>query len=89
MVIDTGILQNKVTLRSYWYCMSQPFDIVIEIGIAHLKKMVFIPILILLDKPKLILILELMLQIHSFSYCYWYCNLGLGSSFYYRTALLT
>ena len=45
---DTEILQNKVILRSYWYCKSQTFDIVIDI--AYLMKMVLIPILILLDK---------------------------------------
>jgi len=33
--IDTEILQNKVILRSYWYCKSQTFDIVIEIDIAY------------------------------------------------------
>ena len=49
MGIDTEILQNKVTLRSYWYCKSQTFDIIIEIGIGYLKKMVLILILILLD----------------------------------------
>ena len=47
--IDTEILQNKVILRSYWYCKSQTFDIVIDIDIAYLKKMFLIPILILLD----------------------------------------
>ena len=57
MGIDTEILQNKVTFRSYGYCKSQTFDIIIEIGIGYLKKMVLILILILLDKPKLILIL--------------------------------
>ena len=46
--IDTEILQNKVILRSYWYCKSQTVDIIIDI--AYLKKMVLIPILILLDK---------------------------------------
>ena len=68
MGIDTKILQNKVTLRRYWYCKSQTFDNIIEIGIGYLKKMVLILILILLDKPKLILIFELMLQIHLFCY---------------------
>ena len=48
--IDTEILQNKVILRSYWYRKCQIFDIVIDIDIAYLKKMVLIPILILLDK---------------------------------------
>ena len=50
MGIDTEILQFKVILRSYWYCKSQTFDFVIEIDIACLKKMVLIPILILLAK---------------------------------------
>ena len=49
MGIDTKILQNKVTLRRYWYCKSQTFDNIIEIGIGYLKKMVLILILILLD----------------------------------------
>ena len=48
--IDTEILQNKVILRSYWYCKSQNFDIVIDIDIAFLKKMFSIPILALQDK---------------------------------------
>ena len=48
--IDTEILQNKVVLRSYWYCKNQTFDIVIEIDIAYLKNMVLMPILILQDK---------------------------------------
>ena len=47
--IDTEILQNKVILRRYWYCKSKTFDIVIDIDIAYLKKMVLIPILILID----------------------------------------
>ena len=46
--IDTEILQNNVKLKIYCYWKRQTFDIVIDI--AYLKKMVLIPILILLDK---------------------------------------
>ena len=71
--IDTEILQNKVKLRSYWYCKSQTFDIaIIEIDIAHLKKMVLIPILILLDKLNKCLYWYWCLLIHSLCYWYWY-----------------
>ena len=41
--IDTEILQNKVISRSYWYCKSQTYNIVIEIDIAYFKKVVLIP----------------------------------------------